>query len=250
MHEFLHPSSRMQFISARPRMIGGRIAAPGQFAHHAQVRAWTANNELQLCAGSVITNRWILGAASCVVQTVRSEVWLGSVFIQYPEVIIPTDSVCVHDRYKDGNVLYNIALLNLRTAVRFVATIRPVLLATDESSPRNINYVSGFGDGNRPLDQLNRLLFARVQRIPAAECAQYFPGSPAFVCTRGYDKPQQCPSQLDAGAALVYMRSDNFYVQVGVFAVMESDACSNGEPVGYLDVSVFLPWIRSITGIV
>lgn len=230
-------------------MIGGRTADIGQFAHHAQVRAWTADNDLQLCAGSVITDRWILTAASCVVQTIRSEVWLGSVFVHRAMVIKPTSGVHVHERYNDGNVLYNIALLNLRTAVRFGATIRPVLLATTEPSVRDINYVSGFGNGNRTLNQLNRLLFARVLRLPADECARRFPGSPAFVCTRGYDEQHECPGRLDAGAALVVMRPDTLYVQVGVFAVMERDACWSGAPAGYVDVSVFLPWIRAITGV-
>lgn len=239
------------------QLINGLIAGPTQFTHHAQVRTWSndaPDDQPAMCAGSIISALWILTAASCVVHTQRSEAWLGSVRVAHPAQRIRTSAVHVHANYADGNVLFNIALLRLRHSIEFNAHTHPVLLAsadddeTTTASAGRLLLVSGFGDGKRPLAQLDRLRYARVRRTSAEQCERYFPGRPAFVCTQGYDRPEECPGNSDAGAPLVMTRSDGLYVQVGLFAVMQPSACADGQPVGYVDVSVFLPWIRSFTG--
>lgn len=95
---------------------------------------------------------------------------------------------------------------------------------------------------NQPLD---RLQYARVRVISSNSCRKHFP--PPLICSTGYYFPQQCPFNNDAGAALVTRGPppEELYIQIGLFAAMTDAGCKYGDPVAYLDISLFLAWIRS-----
>lgn len=102
-------------------------------------------------------------------------------------------------------------------------------------------YISSIA--NQSLDVLQ---YARVKLISAKKCQQYFPAP--LICTTGYKIRERCPFKNDAGSALiVYVPPPNrMYLLIGLFAAMTDQGCVHGDPVGYLDTSLFLDWIISL----
>lgn len=254
----------------RDRIINGTPARPGQFPHHAAVRCVDEDGQVvAICSGSLTGHRWVLSAGSCVQRCSVVEVGLGSIHFNSPALVVRTNIVHVHPRWRtDEDVRFNIAVLEFAHDIPYSSNIRPILL--DEVQcvhcAKDTLLVSGFGQsgecendkaidnkvtiqsvslyipGNKPLD---RLQYVRVQLTTTNECRQYFPAP--MICTTGYFFAEQCPFENDAGAALIVRgpEPEELYLQIGLFAASTPTGCVHGDPVAYVDVSLFIDWIKS-----
>lgn len=130
------------------RLIGGRIADPGQFPHHASVQSFDRNNiVLDICSGSLIGNRWVLTAASCVQNGHVIEVGLGSNNLRNPALVVRTKVKHIHPSYGNQDVRFNIAVLEFPLTIPYSRNIRPILLdeVPCDNCDQDTILISGFG---------------------------------------------------------------------------------------------------------
>ncbi|XP_030609900.1 chymotrypsinogen B-like [Archocentrus centrarchus] len=110
------------------RIIGGQDATSGSWPWHALVN--------YLYGGTLITDQWVLTAAS-ITPLVSSNVYLGRYTLSGlnpNEVTRTVEEVTCHPNYNDLTLENDICLLKLSAPVNFTDYIRPICLASENST--------------------------------------------------------------------------------------------------------------------
>lgn len=159
-----------------PRIVGGETASADQFVWQASIFRNPESIYLtQFCAGSILSERWIITAAHCVIDERASGLFVGVGFIDLDTTaatlendgtgqVIAVERIITHPDYianssesdtGGGLVSFDsdIALLELSTAIDFdlcgdgCDIIRPVSSCSDLTAddPGAATYVSGWG---------------------------------------------------------------------------------------------------------
>ncbi|XP_016949730.1 spaetzle-processing enzyme-like [Drosophila biarmipes] len=223
------------------------------------------------CAGSLITNRYVLTAAHCVevnnwvLRRVRLgehdttsnpdciTLMSGRMKCAPPHLEINVEQAVKHEHYfVTGGKHYNdIALLRLQFPVRYTNQILPIcILPTDHfSNPSFENYnlqVAGWGNSHLHTSS-NVLLQAYVQGSNPDECSRRFPSlgidKETHICAGGQDGVDTCKG--DSGSPLMATMGwgvDEFVYLAGITSY-GFDQCGDG-PAAYTKTSSYVSWIR------
>ncbi|XP_017850117.1 serine protease SP24D [Drosophila busckii] len=228
-----------QLVSPRPRIVGGKSAKAGQFPHQVSLRQFGNH----ICGGSIISDRYILTAAHCVqfngqpTPASRLAVQVGSLQLNSFETYVDVAQVKVHAKYGNGGRGYDIALLRLKSALRFNANVSAIALAEQDPPPNTLVDISGWGAIFQGGPISNDLLYVQVRSISRAQCtAKYLRNLPdTTMCLLHGANIGACHG--DSGGPAVYKGQ---LVGVASFVL---GGCGREAPDGYERVSELRGWI-------
>lgn len=131
------------------RIIGGSTAGPGQFPYMASLRRYDTVIWRHLCGGSILSNRWILSAASCTFGIYSKPsnlvVVVGAHHIQNGGRIYYLERIVNHPQHNNSIFKNDISLLRTNETIQFNDVIRPIRLRRRFVDAGVASTVSGWG---------------------------------------------------------------------------------------------------------
>ncbi|NXC20549.1 KLKB1 protein, partial [Corythaeola cristata] len=133
----------MQHSSRTIRIVGGTDSSPGEWPWQVSLHV-KLSRQRHLCGGSIISNRWILTAAHCVMSLQNPNIWrvyagiLKQSEINEDTPFFKVEEIIVHPQYKYAQTGYDIALMKLDKPMNFTDLQLPICLPSKEDA--NILY--------------------------------------------------------------------------------------------------------------
>uniref|UniRef100_A0A182JMP1 Peptidase S1 domain-containing protein n=1 Tax=Anopheles atroparvus TaxID=41427 RepID=A0A182JMP1_ANOAO len=223
------------------------------------------------CGGSLVSNRFVITAAHCVVNANNGYTLARDIFrvqLGYHELNravhgcsqeLAVKTVYVHPEFRSGTHRHDLALLELERPVRFNDRVLPVCLDTAEEDStagfyRNVGKVPGWG--YTELDDVSRWL--RMTEVPIVNYTRCLANNPdAFYQTihdgmfcGGYANGTNVCNG-DSGGGLVTYRNGRWELQgIVSFTALRDDAlnavCDTKQYAGFVKVRYYKAWIGSI----
>uniref|UniRef100_H3C1I2 Peptidase S1 domain-containing protein n=1 Tax=Tetraodon nigroviridis TaxID=99883 RepID=H3C1I2_TETNG len=208
---------------------------------------YTAN---LFCSGSLITDQWVLTAATCFRRRDSSTltVVLGRTNKTGPnlnEVSRGINQTFCHPLFNVTTSENDICLVQLSSPVEFSDYVSPVCLAAANSIFSNGNFSWTVGIVFGGTEVLNEL---QVQILENNECQNRSskPITDNKICTRD-NQSREAPCLSSLGPSLRIQNEDLVWIQLGI-AVSGVICKSTDFPPVYTRVSRYQEWIRSVTG--
>lgn len=240
-------------------LVGGFIAKAQDFPWHASMfhkigRTW----EYQ-CAGSLISERFVLTAKHCTLEgddpMPVDRILIKFGLQKYTKENSNSQKRAALQVYRASGNLWegfrnDIALIKLSEEVAITEHVLPVLLVEEEPPARTMGTVVGFGytEESGPSEPLRQL---EMPVIDSRQCtfrhANYKLDLGQF-CAGHSDNKTACNG--DSGGGLVFRKGRNFYLG-GIVSYsekqIESNTCRFDGYSVFTSVHNYLPWIRRIT---
>ncbi|XP_058138304.1 serine protease 48 [Dasypus novemcinctus] len=255
------PDNLLTSICGRPAVTSGiasgREANVGQWPWQVSIR----QGLLHVCAGALISDQWVLTAASCFQsKDVRKyDVSVGSLQVisrpHFKLTLIPVSRVISYPGLQ-GNIANNIAVVELAYPVSFSPVILPICLPSSADQLKNATscWVTGWGYSRRypsvkPSYIMKEL---RVPLIDLQTCNDYYQNevrpygiksiiNENMICSK-VPVEQMDPCIGSKGDPLVCTVED-FWVLAGV-VMADSNCVQTNEPRLYTNISFYKSWIE------
>ncbi|XP_037809751.1 collagenase-like [Lucilia sericata] len=236
-------------------IISGTRAELGQFPWHVLLAIYaTEEEELEVCGGSILSEKWVLTAAHCIHEIQVLVMAFGTIEFDDTPIMINSDDFFIHPEYDDVNLINDIALIELPTPLNFSDNIKTIDLVSSREINNTFIGVQGTICGFGTTSELSKensewLLWTTIEIVNNTECDRaYDEQTPATVmCGIGWNATKQSPCVGDSGGALVWKNENDTFIQIGIISYAKRN-CSQ-YPVGYTRVAPFLDFINNITGL-
>ncbi|XP_055915313.1 serine protease SP24D-like [Eupeodes corollae] len=220
------------------RIVGGQNAAEGQFPHQISLR----RNKQHTCGGSIISNKYVLTAAHCVVQSGitpypanQFSIYAGSTNRVSGGIEVAVANIKVHEKY--GNFLNDLAVLTLAKSLSFSKKIAPISLQNREIPHDAQVLISGWGRLSTNGDIPMQLQYNTLNAVSERRCfASQGLNDDSILCLAHQKNNGACNG--DSGGPATYQGK---LVGVAGFVVM---GCGSRNPDGYAKVSHHIQWIQ------
>ncbi|XP_030082002.1 serine protease grass-like, partial [Drosophila hydei] len=249
-------------VFASVKVTNGREVRLASRPWMALLRLRYAGEEGFHCAGTLITDRFVLTAAHCVAPFELVYVRLGEhnlstdtdckVTGKRTMCVPPVEDVGVaavykHEEYSSAAKHNDIALIKLERQVEFKKHIKPICLPIGVEASQSF-VVTGWGitENGTAVDVPRE---AAIELQARQTCAHTFDRivKQSQLCA-GATASDSCRG--DSGGPLSYpavYATRQRFVQFGIVSYGARD-CGNGYPADYTDVASYLPWITGIIG--
>lgn len=213
----------------------------------------TSLGNTKLCAGALISDRYVLTSANCISQRLPViDVLLGSRMLGAGETNMVAD-ISIHPEYDPVTMANDLALLRLDVPVKYIKTCcmpnsqrhADELLA--QKSPLT---VTGWGQ-SRDRTFSPTLLGQSLDYIPHNDCKpfwrRYHSGRLSQTGHLCAGKISGDPCFGDPGTPLMSLdRASQRYYLVGIQS-FASSTCATGEPAVFTNIAQYLDWIINET---
>ncbi|GJQ80509.1 hypothetical protein Trydic_g12400 [Trypoxylus dichotomus] len=235
-------SSVNQDHDASFRILGGKVAEAGAYPFMVSLR-WYPNQHF--CGGTIVNNLWVLTAAHCMIRKSTEDVFavVGTNKLNSGGFSMGVRKVIIHPYFNNTRKSNDIAMIQLRSALKYSDTIAPVILDLALSqSVVNVTLIGwGYTTTEGPLSTYLRELSTRTQ--PHVACTIYWPNvvNADQICTEFPFGKGLCKG--DSGGPLIHTESKT---QVGVLSFHSFLGCGEILPDVFGRVSSYVHWIWSI----
>uniref|UniRef100_A0A672RP68 Transmembrane protease serine 9-like n=2 Tax=Sinocyclocheilus grahami TaxID=75366 RepID=A0A672RP68_SINGR len=231
------------------KIVGGQNASAGAWPWQASLHRAGSH----FCGGSLINNEWVLTAAHCFANTSRSDliVYLGRQTQEGAnanEVSRNVSEIIKHPDYNSITEDNDITLLRLSSPVTFTDNIRPVCLASANSTffKSTVSWVTGWGNirtgASLPSPQILQEVDVPVVGNRQCKCLYGVSTITDNMLCAGPLEGGKDSCQGDSGGPLV-SKQDSVWVQSGVVSFGNGCALPN-LPGVYARVSKYQKWIN------
>ncbi|XP_034657635.1 serine protease 1-like [Drosophila subobscura] len=234
------------------RIVNGKLAKNRQFPYVVHLKVSKNNNDTRGCGGSIIANTWVLTAAHCTenatwVSLNYGDIWRGD---KPAMKLLVKDHVFPHPQYNSRYNGFNDIALIRTERVEFSVHIQSIPLPTESRDGHN-DYVgqwatvAGWGDLHDRGNGSVRLFWASLQVVDQSECRyRYGKDMRGVLCARSDSEQSVCGG--DSGGPLVHNKKKEL---IGVVSFGSLSGCEEGGPLGFMDVSKYVAWIRHVSGV-
>ncbi|XP_017776198.1 PREDICTED: chymotrypsin-1-like [Nicrophorus vespilloides] len=217
------------------RIMGGDVAAPGQFPFSASMQF----DGYHYCSATILDEYTVITVANCVLTSFPTtmRVITGMNRITTGGEVHEVKTVVAHGRFA-ASLQYDIALLKLATPITFNELAQPVKLPTATTGSNEDVTLTGWGSTEYPGNIVDDLRYIDLKTMDYQKCnnRQSFQVFFNQICTLTKSGEGLC--QGDAGAPLV--AKDGSLVGIASWGTM----CAVGDPDVYTSIYHFLDWIE------
>uniref|UniRef100_A0A081DUB0 coagulation factor Xa n=1 Tax=Echis coloratus TaxID=64175 RepID=A0A081DUB0_ECHCO len=233
----------------RVRVVNGTDCKPGECPWQALLINDQGDG---FCGGTILSPIYVLTAAHCMNQTKHIKVVVGEVDISSKKTghLLAVDKIYVHQKFVLATYDYDIALIQLKTPIRFSENVIPACLPTADFAnqvlmKQDLGIVSGFGRIQERGRTSNTLKVVKLPYVDRHVCklSSNFPITENMFCA-GYHTLPQDACQGDSGGPHITAYSDTYFI-TGIISWGEGCA-QKGKYGVYTKVSKFIPWIKRI----
>lgn len=240
----------------RPTMTHGNTVELGKYPWHTAIfkRSYTSLN--YICGGTLINSNTILTAAHCLMENSNElspdmlSVRLGTNQLfeggkQHSVRLIKT-----HKYFHNTNYRHDIALMRLRTTVKYTNNIRPICLTNFDFEYVNVvGWMPGWGF-NENGTKLNNLREAAMPGRTNEECEEvnknmyrdFFDAEFSF-CAGNINGTSICEG--DSGGGLVFQRNNSWFIRgIANLAGSTEFGCDMTKFAFFTDVVAHFDWIQ------
>ncbi|XP_077267763.1 chymotrypsin-1-like isoform X2 [Temnothorax americanus] len=215
-----------------PYIIGGKDAPIGKFPYQVSLRYYGVHK----CSGSILNNRNILTAASCVTgfenQLNNVKVHVGTNFVNLTGRAYDVASVSIHVNQTDNDI----ALVHIKTPLKYSSLVQSInLMTSDENLEGKSCTLSGWGIKNDG-EISNNLQEIELRVYPQEKCRRLWAVKNTQLCTLTSEGEGACKG--DTGSPLVANG-----VQIGIVSYFHF--CAMGYPDVHTRISSFITWINA-----
>lgn len=234
------------------RIVGGEIVSPNIHPYQAGLLIRINMVLTSLCGGSLISNRAVLTAATCIHQTQNTHVILGAHQLtanepfQQRQMVMP-NGYRIHGNYEPETFANNIAILILPNVVTITTHVQIAImppLGNTEQFAGELATVSGWGRTSATSTATSPVLRSVANPVLTnAVCANAIQAPIVFagtLCLQTAAGRGTCVG--DMGGPLTVARIPNRFL-IGV-ASFHGDNCEAGVPAGFSRVTFFRQWIQ------
>lgn len=166
-------------IRFQSKIFNGETSAAGQFPYFVFIKVQSSTNQLH-CAGTLISDKWILTAAHCVAVCSMVKVYLGfhqtNNFGRSQCYDVYANNIHIFPEFNLNNVNHDIALICLPQKIQFNPFIQSIQLSKRRFTP-NLNIIvigNGAPKSNVKLLSMN-IQFAVLTTVPNHICNSVYP---------------------------------------------------------------------------
>ncbi|XP_066504586.1 coagulation factor IXa [Hoplias malabaricus] len=243
--------------NTRIRIVGGSQASPGEIPW--QVALVVRSTQQVFCGGSILSQMWVITAAHCLEESKNKAyfVRVGEYNVSMKdstEQDLEVEKAVVHTLYKPAVSLYNhdVALLRLRSPIRFSEQVMPICLGPKAFTESLLNsgslaVVSGWGRlrfSGRPANTLQKVELPFVDR---SECKDSSTDRIShFMFCAGYSDGAKDACQGDSGGPHANQFHNTWFL-TGIVSWGE-ECAKKGKYGVYTRVGNYYKWIQYVIG--
>lgn len=194
--------SNVDTAAPSPRIVGGKVASPGQFPYQAALKI-SANDGNYFCGGSLISSQYVLTAAHCATGANQITVTLGAQNIRQQEpdqvnLVVKKGDINVHSGYNPQTIKNDIAILKLPNPVKFNNKIKAVGLPTKSDAKTSfagsLATTSGWGKPRDSASSISEeLRYVQTQIITQQSCKNiFYVIQDSNICASGKQGKSSC----------------------------------------------------------
>ncbi|XP_062994966.1 suppressor of tumorigenicity 14 protein [Elgaria multicarinata webbii] len=242
------------------RVVGGKDSAVGEWPWQVSLHA---KDEGHVCGASLISEKWLVTAAHCFreINSIRyndPKLWTAYMglldqrnrtnnFVQKRSI----KSIIRHPYFNDYTFDYDIAVMELASAVTFTKQIRPICLpdASHDFPAGKSIWVTGWGATKENGKGAAILQKAEIRVINQTMCNILLPNqmTSRMMCV-GILAGDVDACQGDSGGPLTSIETNNRMLLAGI--VSFGDGCARrNKPGVYTRVTQLRAWIKEKTGV-
>lgn len=233
------------------RIIDGKAAAKKQFPFFAQVIALQRQYPYLvevLCGGCLISKKFVLTAAHCLLGDQEIAVMFGSINVNdtADEEMRWVDEYWWHAGFNYDTLQDDIGLMKLKAAVEYSDSVMAIKLYcyNGDTPPGTLVQVAGDGLVNDTTNQLpDNLQYGDFRTISNEQCAKaYSIITPANICAVGVTDQATCSG--DSGSGMVQNTATG-PMHIGIVSFGSALGCQDG-PGSFTRTSNYTTWIKDI----
>ncbi|XP_058464639.1 chymotrypsin-1-like [Malaya genurostris] len=218
------------------RIVGGNDAAPGSAPYQVSLQNLLGHS----CGGAIISDRWVLTAAHCVVDSTvsRMRVLVGTNNLKEGGQKYRVDKFLVHSGYDDPRFHNDIALIKLASQLNFDVNVNAIQ-CLETVLPENATLtLTGWGRTSTIGPVPTQLQTIDLQYVNYDDCRLILGPDlgVGHMCTLTKTGEGACNG--DSGGPLTYQGKLAGLVNFGI-------PCAKGYPDAYARVAYYHDWIRT-----
>ncbi|XP_012493436.1 PREDICTED: serine protease 42 [Propithecus coquereli] len=235
------------------KIVGGVHAEEGKWPWQVSVRI----NGRHICGGSLVTSKWVVTSAHCIMGRFRYSVKMGdrSIHEKNTSLVVPVKNVIVHPQFATFTTVENdLAILKLLYSVNFTSNIQPICIPreTFQVEAGTKCWVTGWGKTkeveNLPAEILQEVEVQVIRYEKCNEMMQKILSSARDIVQKGmlcgYGGKGKDSCQGDSGGPMACEYNDT-WVQVGI--VSWGIGCGReGIPGVYTEIAFYSKWLVAV----